>query len=101
MNSSTPNTNGLQSYDAEAIQTWLMSEIAQQLNIELDEIDVTERLDSYGLDSAQAIMMANKAEKLLGFKLSPLLLWHYPTIASLSQRIAEDLQGEDTEIFQI
>jgi acyl carrier protein len=101
MNSSTPNTNGLQSYDAEAIQAWLMSEIAQQLNIELDEIDVTERLDSYGLDSAQAIMMANKAEKLLGFKLSPLLLWHYPTIASLSQRIAEDLQGEDTEIFQI
>jgi acyl carrier protein len=101
MNSSTPNTNGLQSYDAEAIQAWLMSEIAQQLNIEPDEIDVTERLDSYGLDSAQAIMMANKAEKLLGFKLSPLLLWHYPTIASLSQRIAEDLQGEDTEIFQI
>jgi acyl carrier protein len=101
MNSSTPNTNGLQFYDAEAIQAWLVSEIAQQLNIEPDEIDVTERLDSYGLDSAQAIMMANKAEQLLGFKLSPLLLWHYPTIASLSQRIAEDLQGEDTEIFQI
>lgn len=101
MKSSTPKTNGLQSYDAAAIQAWLVSEIAQHLNIEPQEIDVTERLDSYGLDSAQGIMIANKAEKLLGFKLSPLLLWHYPTIASLSQRIAEDLQGEDTEIFQI
>ncbi|WP_416235707.1 phosphopantetheine-binding protein [Nodularia sp. UHCC 0506] len=46
-------------------------------------------------------MLANKAEKVLGFKLSPMVLWHYPTIASLSQRLVEDLESFESDIFQI
>ncbi|MDB9373133.1 phosphopantetheine-binding protein [Nodularia sphaerocarpa] len=101
MNQSISNSSASQTYTVEQIQAWLVSQIAEQLNIQLDEIDVKEPLDSYGLDSVQAIMLANKAEKFLGFKLSPMLLWHYPTIASLSQRLVEDLEGSESEIFQI
>lgn len=101
MNGFTPNSIGRESYTAKTIEAWLVSQIAEQLSIQPDEIDVKEPLDSYGVDSAQAVILANKAEKLLGFKLSPLLLWYYPTIASLAERVAEDLESSDSEIFHI
>jgi acyl carrier protein len=83
------------------IQVWLVTQLAELLGVEATEIDITAPLDSYGLDSAQAMLLAAKAGKFLGFQLSPLLLWHYPTIESLSQRLAEEAQTSDSEIFEI
>jgi acyl carrier protein len=89
------------SLTAEDIQVWLVSQLAEVLNVEASEIDITAPLDSYGLDSAQAMVLAAKAGKYLGFQLSPLLLWHYPTIESLSQRLAEEVQNSESEVFEI
>lgn len=83
------------------IQTWLIIEIAQLLQVNPEQIDSYEPLDSYGLDSTQAIMIASKAEKIFGFKLSLIHLWYYPTIAELSQRLAEELEDSQSEIIQI
>lgn len=88
-------------YTAEDIQAWLTSHLAELLRVEADEIDIQAPLDSYGLDSAQAMLLASKAGKFLGFQLSPLLLWHYPTIESLSQRLAEEYESSDSEVFEI
>ena len=93
--------NSVQTYSAIQIQTWLIENLAQQLGIEPDEIDITEPLDSYGLDSAQAMLVMSKAEKLLQFELSPILLWHYPTIETLAERLAEECANSDTEVFEI
>ncbi|BAZ32983.1 phosphopantetheine-binding protein [Cylindrospermum sp. NIES-4074] len=90
-----------QPYTAPKIQAWLVNQLAELLGVEAAEIDITAPLDSYGLDSAQAMLLAAKAGKFLGFQLSPLLLWHYPTIESLSQRLAEEAQTSDSEIFEI
>ncbi|HLP92053.1 MAG TPA: acyl carrier protein [Nostocaceae cyanobacterium] len=89
------------SLTAEDIQAWLVSQLATTLNVDAAEIDITAPLDSYGLDSAQAMLLAANAGKYLGFQLSPLLLWHYPTIESLSQRLAEEVQTSDSEVFEI
>jgi thioester reductase-like protein len=86
-----------QSLNAKDIQVFLVSNLANLLGVETDEIDITEHLESYGLDSAQAMTLVSKLEKLLGFQPSPLLLWHYPNIQSLSQRLAEELQ-EKSEV---
>ena len=75
-----------QSYNAESIQAFLVSHLAEVVGVETAEIDVDENLENYGLDSAQAMMIISKLEELLGFKPSPILLWHYPNIAALSQR---------------
>ncbi len=83
-----------QSFTAADIQVFLVSNLAKLLELETDEIDVKEHLESYGLDSAQAMILVSKLEKLLGFQPSPLLLWHYPNIESLSQRLAEELQDK-------
>ena len=77
---------------AQEIQNWMVSQLAEQLAIEPDEIDIQEPLDTYGLDSAAAMILASKAHKLLGFELPLNLLWLYPTIESLSERLAEEIE---------
>ncbi len=81
-----------QTYSAADIQAWLVTNLAELISLETDEIDINENLENYGLDSAQAMTLVSKLEKLLGFQPAPVLLWHYPNIASLSQRLAEELQ---------
>ncbi len=101
MSQLTSNSNVPNLLTAETIQTWLVSQLAEQLGVESDEIDIRAPWDSYGLDSAQAMMLMSKAEKLLEFQVSPMLLWHYPTIESFSQRLAEEVKDLDSEFFEI
>jgi len=84
----------------EIIQIWLIQQLSEQLQIELNEVDIRTPFDSYGLDSSQVLIIAVKAEKAFGFKLSPVLLWHYPTIESLSHRLVEESTFAD-QIFEI
>ncbi|MBK1986544.1 acyl carrier protein [Sphaerospermopsis aphanizomenoides BCCUSP55] len=88
-------------YTTEDIQAWLVANISSLLGVNPDEIDIREPLDSYGLDSAQAMVLAGKAEKFLGFKLSLIHLWYYPTIEELSQRLVEELEKSQSEILQL
>jgi thioester reductase-like protein len=69
-----------------------VANLAELIGVETDEIDISENLETYGLNSAQAMTLVSKLEKMLGFQPSPVLLWHYPNIKSLSQRLAEELQ---------
>ena len=80
--------------DAQTIATWLTDNLAEQLEVEPDELDTTIPIEEYGLDSARAMIVVSRAEKQFGFEISPMLLWHYPTIDALSQRLAEDLNFE-------
>lgn len=85
------------SLTAQDIQNWMLSQLAEQLNIEVDEIDIQEPLDTYGLDSAEAMILASKAEKLLGFELPLNLLWLYPNVEALSERLAEEVAERKLE----
>ena len=86
---------------AETIQQWLISNLAEQLEVEPEEIDPTLTFDSYGLDSAQATLLMDRAEKILKFRISLMLFWYYPTIEALSQRLAEEFEESDLEVFEI
>ncbi|GAA6619324.1 thioester reductase domain-containing protein [Scytonema sp. NUACC26] len=87
-----------QSRNAEEIQAWLVSNLANALKISPHEINVREPLDSYGLDSAQAMVLISNTEKMLGFEVSPMLLWHYPNIEALSERLAEESQEKNSGV---
>jgi acyl carrier protein len=41
------------------IEAWLVANISAILGVKPEEIDIKEPLDSYGLDSAQAMIIAN------------------------------------------
>jgi acyl transferase domain-containing protein len=91
----------LKSLTAADIQAWLVEQIAQELGVKPDDIDVRVPFDSYGLDSVLAIGIANAGKQFLGLDVSPLLLVHYPTIESLSRHLAKELEASELEIFEI
>ncbi|KAM3113405.1 phosphopantetheine-binding protein [Phormidesmis sp. 146-33] len=94
MNQSSADTIAQLPKTTDNIQSWFVAQIAEQLAVAPGEIDVRETFENYSLDSAQALAVAGRAEKFLGFQLSPTLLWHYPTIAALSERLAEEAASD-------
>ncbi len=74
-----------QSQTVETIQAWLIDKISQQLKIAPQDIEVRESLTRYALDSVQAVNISGELENWLGRRLSPSLLWDYPTIEQLTQ----------------
>ncbi len=89
------------SITVEDIQDWLAAQIAEQLGIEPEEIDIKVPFDSYGLDSVQIVNIANLGKQYFGLQLSPLVLWNYPNIESLSQYLLTELKTANLEIFEI
>ncbi|HAX75260.1 MAG TPA: phosphopantetheine-binding protein [Cyanobacteria bacterium UBA11372] len=74
---------------AAAIQAWIVSYLAQLLEIQPDEIDTEIPFDQYGLDSSAAVGMTGDLEDWMGRKIDPTLLYDYPTIQALAQHLAE------------
>jgi acyl carrier protein len=95
-----PNLVTKVSKTQESIQAWLIDQFAEQLQLEPEQIDIKEPFDSYDLSSSQALIIAGKAEKQFGFRLSPILLWHYPNIESLSHRLVEEFASAE-QVFEI
>jgi acyl carrier protein len=85
-------------HSAEDIQNFLVLHLAKLINVTAEEIDPTENIENYGLHSAQAVVLVSKLEQLLGFQPSPRLLWNYPSIASISRRLAEDLITDSPQL---
>jgi acyl carrier protein len=73
----------------ETIQDWLITQLAERLEIDAEDIDIYEPFDNYNLDSFQTMVLLGKLEKWLGCKLNPTLIFNYPTIEKLAQRLAE------------
>jgi acyl carrier protein len=78
---------------ASEIQAWMVSYLADLLEVDPDELNVTIPFDRYGLDSSVAVGMTGDLETWLGTKLDPTLLYDYPTIESLAQHLADELKA--------
>lgn len=91
----------VQEMTAEDIQAWLIRQIAKELGVKPDDIDIRAPFDSYGLDSMLAISIASAGQQFLGLEVSPILLLHYPTIELLSQHLAKEFEASGSEIFEI
>ncbi|MCM2411717.1 acyl carrier protein [Streptomyces sp. RKAG290] len=71
-------------------QAWLVEKLAVRLGVEKDLVDVERYFDEFDLDSTEALILAGELEKWLGFELEATALWYHPTIAALSEHIAEE-----------
>ncbi|MGA7937966.1 MAG: acyl carrier protein [Kovacikia sp.] len=85
----------------EDIQEWLAAQIAEQIGSDADEIDIRAPFSSYGLTSLQATSITTLGTQQFGLPLSPLLVWSFPNIESLSQFLVEELATSDVEILEI
>jgi acyl carrier protein len=84
-----------ESRTAEEIQDWLVSQLSDLLDLEPDDIDFRATLDTYGLASREAVMLSGDLEVWLGRRLSPTLVYEYPTIEALAQHLGDDGAGTD------
>lgn len=73
----------------EVIQGWLQLRIAEYLQLDADEIDVSLPFSYYGLDSVASLGISGELETWLGRKLPQTLTWDYPNIELLSTFLAQ------------
>jgi acyl carrier protein len=69
---------------------WLTSRLAEQLELEPQQIDPQKEFTDYGLNSIEAVSLSGDLENFLGRRLPPTLLWDYPTIETLARYLTAD-----------
>ncbi len=74
----------LNDWDLEKIQDYLSQKIAESLEIEADDIDIVKSFSDYAIDSASGASLSGDIEEDFNLKLSPTLLFEYPTVEKLS-----------------
>ncbi|GMV92676.1 MAG: hypothetical protein AMXMBFR82_24540 [Candidatus Hydrogenedentota bacterium] len=77
----------------QAIREWLLSQLAAETGVARESIDPNESFDTLGISSREAVTLSGDMEEWLGRKLSPTLLWEYPTIDALAGYLAEDTEA--------
>jgi len=80
----------------EALETRLVSLLAQQLGLDPATIQPAERFSQYGLDSAQARALLAAVATELGRPLALNLVWTYPTPAALARHLLGEADHPET-----
>lgn len=83
------------------IQQWLITKISEKVSLSSQEIEVDEPFASYGLDSVQAVRLSAELEDWLGYKLEPTLAYDYPSIALLSQYLANLTNNSPNTVLSV
>ena len=73
----------------EKISAWLVSSLAETLEIPPEDVDLRQPFSEYGLSSTDAVSLTGDLETWLQCKLSPTLPWEYPTIEALASYLAQ------------
>lgn len=84
---------------AAAIQVWLAVQIAERLRVDPNDLDVQQPFFHYGLDSMASVSISGALEQWLERRLSPTLVYDYPSIAALAQYLAADSNTSEISRF--
>ncbi len=71
------------------IEHWLMTHVAKLAGESKEDIDVDLPFSHYALDSVATVELTADIEDWLELRLSPTLVWDYPTIAVLARHLAD------------
>ncbi|BAZ06461.1 acyl carrier protein [Calothrix sp. NIES-3974] len=86
---------------AAEIEKYLTFVVADALGVNPQTIDVNQSWDNYEINSQQGMKIALQVGEYLGLKLSPTILWYYPSINLLAQRLADEFTHEKSEKYLI
>jgi len=81
-------------FSVEAMKSWLISEIEELLSVNGQDLALDEPLVNYGLSSMTGMILSGDIETWLGIQLDPSVAWEYPTIESLANYLAEEVQNQ-------
>ena len=69
----------------ENLKHWLVEHIARQLRVRPRHVDPSRTFSSLGLTSRHLVGISGQLGDLLGFRISPMLMWKYPSAHSLAR----------------
>lgn len=78
----------------DVISDWLRQRIADYVRQPVDNIDVHGDLARYGLDSVYALTLTTDIEERFSIPLEPTAMWDHPSIARLTDHIAQTLSRQ-------
>ena len=65
---------------AEALRAWMAEYISSVLGIDREKVEASAQFETYGLDSAEAVIMAGVMEEEFGKEIDPNLFFDEPSI---------------------
>jgi acyl carrier protein len=71
------------------VEAWMVSYLAELLEIPPGEVGLTVPFENFGLDSVAIVSMTADLSKWLGFELKSDLLFEYPDIRSAADHIGQ------------
>jgi natural product biosynthesis luciferase-like monooxygenase protein len=81
---------------AEFFEQWLIEKIALELEVSGEEISIDIPMAQLGLDSQKAVFISGELESELNARLSPTILFEYPTIEELAVYLASIPESVDS-----
>jgi acyl transferase domain-containing protein/acyl-CoA synthetase (AMP-forming)/AMP-acid ligase II/NADPH:quinone reductase-like Zn-dependent oxidoreductase/NAD(P)-dependent dehydrogenase (short-subunit alcohol dehydrogenase family)/acyl carrier protein len=69
---------------SDAVQAWLVTKLSGYMHIPPQDIDVRKSFAEFGLSSVQAVTLSGELEEWLKCRLSPTVIFEYPTIEALA-----------------
>lgn len=84
-------------FSAEDISKWIMTNIAESSNIDLNEINAEASFADYGFDSIRAVMLTGKLSEWLQIEIDPTIMWDHSTIQSLAEFLSNELNSKNGE----
>jgi acyl carrier protein len=87
-------TNQITEDNTEAIEAWLLEQIATYLRTATAEVKATVPLAEYGMDSIFALALCGDIEEHFGLVVEPTLAWDYPTVAQIAVFLNSELAGK-------
>jgi acyl carrier protein len=75
------------------IQEWLITHIAAVAKLTPEQIEVDRPFAEFGMDSMQMFQLSGELQKFLGYQISEIIAWDYPTIAKLSAHLASGAEA--------
>lgn len=69
------------------IQDWLINQVAESTELDVDDIDTSQNFSRFNIDSSEVIGISGNIEDVFKIKTDPTLLYDYVNIDSLSNYI--------------
>ena len=77
------------------VRNFLLAAVAKHAKINPESVDIGRHFTVYGLDSAAAIGITGELEELLGRRISPTIVYEYPSIEALSNHLGAEQAPEE------
>nr|AKL71641.1 NocH [Nostoc sp. CCAP 1453/38] len=85
----SPMQNNLSNIIKLGIQDWLIAWIAKERKLDIKNIDSSQSLTYYGLNSLDSMNLLGDLENWLGYSITPDWLWDSPSIEALAYQISQ------------